>query len=79
MQETVVKTTQEIGSAIEHRKSETGMCWEKFAEITGLSCDTILKWHNRKRGCFTETVLCALDALGLEMVIREKNGGNTAC
>ena len=76
MQETAIKNTWDIFNAIQCQREEKGMQWADFEAESGLDCNTVMKWGRRKKGCLTETVLTALKALELEMVIRPiRKGG----
>ena len=70
MQEMKIGRTWDIFNAVQTAREEKKMEWIDFEEESGLSCDTVLKWGRNKNGCLTETVLLALKAVGLEMVIR---------
>lgn len=70
MQEMKIKSTWDIFNAVQNAREEAKMEWADFEAESGLDCNTVLKWGRRKKGCLTETVLTALKALGLEMVIR---------
>ena len=70
MKEMAIKSTRDIFNAVQNQREETGMQWMDFEVESGLNCNTVMKWGRRKNGCLTETVLLALKAVGLEMVIR---------
>lgn len=70
MQEMKIGETRDIFNAVQTAREERKMEWTDFEEESGLSCNTVLKWGRNKNGCLTESVLLALKAVGLEMVIR---------
>ena len=70
MQEKKIRSTWDIFNAVQDAREEAGMQWEEFEENSGIDCNTVLKWGRRKTGCRTETMLRALEAVNLEMVIR---------
>ena len=66
--------------AIKDRRRERKMKLKEISAQAGVSVSSLLNWfygNNRKPNL--ETVLLVLDALGLEMIVREKeNGQRTA-
>lgn len=69
----VIHNPTDIYDAMKERKNEIGVIWRTIAEKAGLGTNTINKWR-MGLGMRLDTVLAALDVMGLEMVIRKKTG-----
>ena len=69
MREMKIERTWDIFNAVQSAREENKMEWTDFEAESGLNCNTVLKWGRNKNGCLTESVLLALKAVGLEMVI----------
>ena len=66
--------------AIKDRRRERKMKLKEISAQAGVSVSSLLNWfYSSNRKPNLETVLLVLDALGLEMIVREKeNGQRTA-
>lgn len=63
--------------AIKDRRRERKMKLMEISAQAGVSVSSLLNWfYGKNRKPNLETVLLVLDALGLEMIVREK-GANT--
>lgn len=66
--------------AIKDRRRERKMKLKEISVQAGVSVSSLINWfYSSNRKPNLETVLLVLDALGLEMIVREKeNGQRTA-
>jgi transcriptional regulator with XRE-family HTH domain len=66
--------------AIKDRRRERKMKLKEISAQAGVSVSSLINWfYSSNRKPNLETVLLVLDALGLEMIVREKeNGQRTA-
>lgn len=63
--------------AIKDRRREMGLKLKELSARAGISTSGLINWfYSSNRKPNLETVLPVLDALGLEMIVREK-GANT--
>ena len=67
----VIRTLWDIVVTIRRRKDALGLEWADIAARCGANPHTLSLWTGNK-GMNTGILLGALEALGLEMVIREK-------
>ena len=59
--------------AIKERRREMGLKLEELSAQAGVSVSSLINWfYSSNRKPNLETVLLVLDALGLEMIVREK-------
>lgn len=67
----IIKNCREIYKVIKARKAELKMRWRDISAKCAILMGTIKGWEYH-RSMRVDTLLPVLDALGLEMVIREK-------
>ena len=70
MQEKVCNSGWDFFDAVQTRREELKIRWEDFEELSGMDRSTVLKWGGRKQEGTTKSVLKALKALGMEIVVR---------
>lgn len=71
--EHVITNIGDAVQAIRNAKWRNHAKWESVEKVSGVKAHTIHQW-NHKNGPQLKKVLLVLDALGLEMVIRYKQG-----
>ena len=67
--------TQELVRIIEYRMQTLGMGWMELEEKSGVRWCTVRGWRTGKHGAMLDTAARVLDALGLELVVRENAKG----
>lgn len=70
-------TSDNIRTIIKQRKAETKISWQKIAKKAGISQFTLSKYIHKNTDMRTELVIYVLEALGLELCIKEKSNSNT--
>ena len=71
----MLMTNEYVRATLRNMKESKGMEWEDIAEKACVSVSTLYKFVYSQTGSMKlETVSRVLDALGLEMVIRPKEG-----
>lgn len=69
-------TNEYVRATLKNLKDARNMKWEEIAEKAGVSVDTLYKFVYGQTGTMKlDTVVRVLDVLGMEMVIRPKEGG----
>ena len=71
MPETRVETARDVYAAVNGERKRKGMYWKEITEKTRVAWETMKGW-NLRDGARIDCICEVLDALGLEMVIREK-------
>lgn len=66
---------QELVQIIEARMQETGMGWMELEEKSGVRWCTVRGWRTGKHGATLDAAARVLDALGLELTVKEKEKG----
>lgn len=69
-------TNDYIRNMIRVRKETVGLSWDEIAEKADVSKDTLYKFvYNQTGSMKFQTIVRTLDALGLELTIQLKDGG----
>ena len=63
-----------IRGILKRRKEELGTPWRVIAEKAGISLSTLAKYIYGDNAMRTELLIYVLEAVGLELIIREKRG-----
>ena len=73
----IARTPKQIGAAIRRRRRALGLSQAELGTRTGLRQATISALENGEPGTQLRTLTDVMAALGLEMVVRERNTGQT--
>ena len=71
MAEQVVKSAQSVYAAVNAERKRQRLMWKELSAKCGLDWHTLKGW-NFRAGARLDCIVEALDALGLELVIRRK-------
>ena len=71
MSEQVVKSAHSVYAAVNAERKRQSLLWKELSAKCGLAWETMKGWNSRS-GARVDCIVDALDALGLEMVIRRK-------
>ena len=71
--EQIVRTSKQLGGVLRRHRRLAGMSQTELGEKTRLRQATISAMENGKPGTQLRTVIDAMAALGLEMVIRDRS------
>ena len=74
MAEQIVKDARDVFAAVNAERRSQGMLWKELSAKSRLAWETMKGWNFRS-GARIDCIVDALDALGLEMVIRKKGAG----
>lgn len=69
-------TTQTFGEILDRLFAESGKTVPKICEKAGVCYTTVKEWMNGRNGPTLMSLELVLDALGKELVIREKVSGD---
>ena len=63
-----------IREILKKRKRELNIPWWKIAEMAGVAESTLAKYIYNQNSMRTELLIYVCEAMGLELIIREKRG-----
>jgi transcriptional regulator with XRE-family HTH domain len=72
--ETTVRVLGDLGRRIREKRKASGLRIDDAAALCGVSVDLLSRLENGTSGVATDRVLKVLDALGLAMFVRDRDG-----
>ncbi len=70
--ETKIQSLVDLGERIRAKRKADGLRIDDAAALCGVSVDLLSRLENGKSGVATDRVLKVLDALGLTMIVRDR-------
>ncbi|MBR3105855.1 MAG: hypothetical protein IKH30_01575 [Clostridia bacterium] len=67
----VIQSARSVFAAVNAEREQQGLYWKELSAKCGVAWETMKGWNSRS-GARVDCIVDALDALGLELVIRRK-------
>ena len=74
MMEQTIRSAKDVVAVVNAEREQQGLYWKELSAKCGLPWETMKGWNYRS-GARLDCIVDALDALGMEMVIRRKGDG----